>query len=72
LLVVEPFANTVLTELAASIHSAARMTARVKMRRTPREQIESAILHCPDLDEASGNFAEGPIGARRAAIAGYE
>jgi hypothetical protein len=32
------------------------------MRRTQREQIESAILLCPDLEGASGYFAEGPKG----------
>jgi len=31
-----------------------------KMRRTQREQFESAIPHFPDLDRASGYFAEGP------------
>src|SRR5262249_43191545 len=32
----------------------------VKLRRTQREQIESATPHFPDLHGASGYFAEGP------------
>src|SRR6516225_11001576 len=34
---------------------------RVKMRRTQCEQIESVMPLYPDLDGASGCFAEGPL-----------
>jgi hypothetical protein len=42
------------------LHPTAGPYIWVKMRRTQREQIESAIPHFPDLDGASGYFAEGP------------
>jgi hypothetical protein len=50
-----------------SAHCKLEFPLRSKCEKTQREQISSAIPHCPDLDMASGYFAERARSGPRAA-----